>query len=597
MQISDLMRHYNSAGTQAEPVIKSKGVERLVANLSELSKGNVFEGTVNSVKGGQVVLGLSNGQQITARLSGKVSLSPGQSMFFQVKTNNGSQIEIKPYTVDGNGANFTLIQALKAAGLPTEANYLSMVDKMMEEQMPIDKNSLNDMAKILQNYPSVDPSTIVQMQKLGIPISTEFASQFENYLGDKQAISVAMDELMDIIPKSLANDEMSVEQIKQMARDIISIATEDVILQPKQEDVIVQNNIEQELAVIKGEEPSFVIDISDDVMVNTLDGDEVVVNGHLVVTDIENQETVSGESEAVNVKLSDENVIDSNTIEGEEPVIPNTLRSIMNPEELKDFVSLLRDTFPQLPEDFTIDGSKGVAGTLVDFAKLLDSLGSENINENSLKQLLFGNEFKEMIKNSLKQQWLLNPVDVAKGNGDIKRLYEKLENQMKHLENIMKATGQSETNITNLTSNIRSNIEFMNQINQAYTYVQIPLKMSGKSASGELFVYTNKKSLQEKDKELSAFLHLDMDNLGPTDVSVKMLSKEVKTNFYMESDEAYALVEKFLPTLEKRLNDKGYSCKFEISNESKHVNFVEDFLKKDQPSAGQLHRYSFDMRA
>ena len=45
------------------------------------------------------------------------------------------------------------------------------------------------------------------------------------------------------------------------------------------------------------------------------------------------------------------------------------------------------------------------------------------------------------------------------------------------------------------------------------------------------------------------------------------------------------------------LKRKGYNSKITVTNEEKHVNFVEDFLKKDQPSAGQLHRYSFDMRA
>jgi hypothetical protein len=34
-----------------------------------------------------------------------------------------------------------------------------------------------------------------------------------------------------------------------------------------------------------------------------------------------------------------------------------------------------------------------------------------------------------------------------------------------------------------------------------------------------------------------------------------------------------------------------------VVNEEKHVNFVDDFLKMDQPAATQLHRYSFDMRA
>jgi flagellar hook-length control protein FliK len=137
----------------------------------------------------------------------------------------------------------------------------------------------------------------------------------------------------------------------------------------------------------------------------------------------------------------------------------------------------------------------------------------------------------------------------------------------------------------------------MNQINQAYTYVQIPLKMSGQSASGELFVYTNKKALAEGNKELTAFLHLDMDNLGPTDISVKLLGRRVSTNFYLDNDAAYELLEKNYPVLEERLRKKGYDCEISVVNEEKHVNFVEDFLKKDMPSAGQLHRYSFDMRA
>ena len=137
----------------------------------------------------------------------------------------------------------------------------------------------------------------------------------------------------------------------------------------------------------------------------------------------------------------------------------------------------------------------------------------------------------------------------------------------------------------------------MNQINQVYTYAQIPLKMSGKNASGELYVYTNKKSLAQGDKDLTAFLHLDLDYLGSTDVSVRMRGREVSTNFYLEDDEAYDMIAYNLPLLEAKLKKKGYNCKLSAIKENKHVNFVEDFLKKDQPSAGQLHRYSFDVRA
>lgn len=140
-------------------------------------------------------------------------------------------------------------------------------------------------------------------------------------------------------------------------------------------------------------------------------------------------------------------------------------------------------------------------------------------------------------------------------------------------------------------------MEFMNQVNQMYTYAQIPLKMSGQHASGELFVYTNKKALAQGEKDLTAFLHLDLDHLGSTDVSVRMRGREVSTCFYLDNDTAYALLEKNYPVLEARLEKKGYHCKIDVVNEEKHVNFVDDFLKMDQPAATQLHRYSFDMRA
>lgn len=54
-----------------------------------------------------------------------------------------------------------------------------MVDRMMEEQMPIDRESLQQMARLVNANPRIDVQTLVQMQKLGIPITVENASQFE----------------------------------------------------------------------------------------------------------------------------------------------------------------------------------------------------------------------------------------------------------------------------------------------------------------------------------------------------------------------------------------------------------------------------------
>ena len=86
MQISNLVNQYNNnLASGGEVSTKSQGVEQLVSTVQKLTAGQVFEGTVNSIKGNTVILGLSSGQNITATLAKDILLEQGQSVFFQVK--------------------------------------------------------------------------------------------------------------------------------------------------------------------------------------------------------------------------------------------------------------------------------------------------------------------------------------------------------------------------------------------------------------------------------------------------------------------------------------------------------------------------------
>ena len=56
MQISDLARQYQNMNAPTESMSGTRGVEKLVSSVRELTVGNIFEGTVNSVSGGKVIL-------------------------------------------------------------------------------------------------------------------------------------------------------------------------------------------------------------------------------------------------------------------------------------------------------------------------------------------------------------------------------------------------------------------------------------------------------------------------------------------------------------------------------------------------------------
>lgn len=579
MQISDLVGQYHQTTTSGtDKLTGTKGVENLVASLRSLTKGNIFEGTVSSMKNGRVTLALSNGQQLSARMEGKVPLSVGQSMFFQVKSNDGTQIAIRPFVVDGNGVNYTLMTALNVAGLAVDADHLSMVNRMMQEQMPIDRNSLQQMARLVSANPDIDVQTLVQLKKLGIPITPENAAQFENYLDDKQAITDQMEHFIDELPQALQGEGLPVDQMRGMGEKILSVISENLPDVPKQAAFSV---------------------VTADATGEILSGDQLMQQETMEDTAVSNTAgTEAEQTEGTTQMVLDENgqPVETSGVPVEElPVAnqtPHTLGAVLSEEQRNNLNALLGKVLGTDSTSYTKDS--GVVEVLKDLQQILkDPLPVER---ESLGRLFASNEFQSLVKDTMEQQWMLTPEDLKEPD-KIGKLYEKMEGQLTRLTEAMKASGQENANVTQLAADVRSNIEFMNQVNQAYTYVQIPLKMSGQNASGQLYVYTNKKALAEGDKELTAFLHLDMDHLGSTDVSVKMLNHKVNTKFYLENDGAYELLMANIPILEEKLAKKGYQCSVTVENEAKHVNFVEDFLKKDQPSAGQLHRYSFDMRA
>lgn len=578
MQISNLVSQYNNSVANGEPMTGAKGVEKLVSSLNEMSKGMIFEGTVSSVRGNRVKLALSNGQQILARLAGKFSFEQGQSVFFQVKNNDGGTIEIKPYTVDGEGANLTLMDALKAAGLSVDGINLSMVNKMMEEHMPIDKTSLNQMYQLVQDNKDINVTTLVELKRLGIEINQVNAAQFENYANDKQAITIAMDSLIDELPNALSAEDLSMYKLVTQARDILNIVTEGL----------------PEEAFISSEAS----DMSQYETIMRDNQSAPVVKKHFNIAELfESLNSVSGESQDIHTTQKINNAPATDTILLQEnETKSNTIGFLLSDKQIEELNEQVRMLLPNLQENnislYSEDSS--VVGILNDIKSMLENTPA---NADTLRHLFSGEAFKLMLKEALEQQWMIKPGDLEKNPKKLDGLYDKIEKQITNMEIILKTSGVVNPKAEALADNIRGNIEFMNQINEAYTYVQVPLKMNEKNASGQLYVYTNKKSMSNPDKELSAFLHLDLEHLGGTDVSIKMLHRKVTTNFYLDSDESYALVKQFLPVLEKRLQDKGYNCELNVNSGSKQMNFVAGFLKKDLPPTGQVHRYSFDIRA
>ncbi len=262
--------------------------------------------------------------------------------------------------------------------------------------------------------------------------------------------------------------------------------------------------------------------------------------------------------------------------------------------EREELVSQLKQA--GAPDDLT----DAVAGNKIsgkDFLKAVNQLLSNEAlpdREEAFK-LLEGKAFKHILKNEMSRQWMLQPEEVAEEHS-VDKLYERLNSQMNRLNEVLSQSGRADTPLAKTVSNVTGNIDFMNQLNQMFTYVQLPLKMQNQGANGELFVYTNKKSLAKKDGNVSALLHLDMEHLGGMDVYVALNNQKVSTKFYLQDERALDLIAQNISILNERLESRGYSMNAEFISKEEKINVMEEILKKDK-NISVLAGYSFDARA
>lgn len=586
MQISDLLGKYgqNTVPVTAQEQAVKTGTQQLAGTLSSLQTGNVFEGTVTDISDGQVLLTLANGEKISARLEGQIQLQLNQAMFFEVKSNTQTQIAIKPY-LNGDSSNPTLLKALMQAGMGVTTDNLEMVRTMMEEQLPIDKNSLNQMMRQLAMFPKAAPSVIAQMNKLGIPVTEANVQQFSNYKADTAAIMKELENVLEQLPKSIAGEGDTAGQMTAKNMQLMDILFGGETIEQSQD------------AGAKAQE----------LLAKTADGSVTIKSGEQQAADIakELQQILSTAEDGMQqTSAAGEGIQQADAAkQAEGRQMPAATQGSLGEILGKEGAASLEQQLKALETDgkqvlFDKNGNLNTGMSAEEFLKNLNQLFKENEfpQKEALFKLFSGKEYQTIFKKAVENQWYLEPQETG-SKETVEKLYNRLQTQMNRLDEFIKQAGSGTEGLQKAVADVRGNIEFMNQINQIYNFVQLPLKMNGQNVNSELYVYTNKKNPRDMDGELSAFLHLDMDHLGSTDISVKMKGTAVKTNFYMADDASYELILAHAEELAERLENKGYQCQIEVKSEEKDMDFVEDFLKHDMPSAGKVYRYSFDVRA
>ena len=409
--------------------------------------------------------------------------------------------------------------------------------------------------------------------------------QFSNYKADTAAIMKELENVLEQLPKSIAGEGDTAGQMTAKNMQLMDILFGGETIEQSQD------------AGAKAQE----------LLAKTADGSVTIKSGEQQAADIakELQQILSTAEDGMQqTSAAGEGIQQADAAkQAEGRQMPAATQGSLGEILGKEGAASLEQQLKALETDgkqvlFDKNGNLNTGMSAEEFLKNLNQLFKENEfpQKEALFKLFSGKEYQTIFKKAVENQWYLEPQETG-SKETVEKLYNRLQTQMNRLDEFIKQAGSGTEGLQKAVADVRGNIEFMNQINQIYNFVQLPLKMNGQNVNSELYVYTNKKNPRDMDGELSAFLHLDMDHLGSTDISVKMKGTAVKTNFYMADDASYELILAHAEELAERLENKGYQCQIEVKSEEKDMDFVEDFLKHDMPSAGKVYRYSFDVRA
>lgn len=570
MNLGNIFKRDNQSVRRNEPVrgaesmTKGERNYRAQSEIRSLVPGQTVTGSVVSREGNSVQIALRQDMLINARIDQSISLALGQSMSFEVKSNNGSILSLTPlYANMANEA--TIMRALSAAGLPETANNVEMVAVMMEEGMPIDKEALSNISRLMMEFPTQNPATLIQMTRLGLPVTEMNIEQFEQYQNANHQILGSAETIMSELPNVFQElmGEGKVDQAYAFYENVLDIFTGE----------------EPEGTVIQTEEPQTAA------QTETPDGTVVIKDEQTTAAEIRN-----AGSEAV-LEMTGSTDAEASRQTAEQP-------SALPDRQWNTLGDLLKDLGVKESDVQQVkNGELSPKEVLSLIREWMPKPGTSQAHTGAMERLFNSREFESLLKAEVGRQWLIEPKEVADPQ-KVEQLYERIKEQTARLNEALHAAEKADTPAAKSVQNLQSNVDFMNQLNHMFSYIQLPLKMAGNNAHGDLYVYTNKKNLASKDGNVSALLHLDMEHLGPLDVYVAMQQNKVSTNFTLRDESALDLIEQHIDLLNDRLTKRGYDLKaqFQLKEEEQDSGIMQTILSQGK-NISVLSRTSFDVRA
>ncbi|MCR5082810.1 MAG: flagellar hook-length control protein FliK [Parasporobacterium sp.] len=561
----------NAAANEAGAVSSAPQGSGLVGGIPV---GSYLSGQISDLIGNNVTLTLSDGSTLGARLSSDMALNIGDSLILQVKENADNKMVLK--TVSSyNSANNLISNALKSANLPETTKNIAVINELIKNGQPLNKQTIQSVLYGTQLDPNADLSDVIDLVKHGMEMTKENLTQYANYKELNYNMANEMKNFATNVENSLSNiNPQNFEAAKTIVSEALNILSTNYEEMPgvNGENTAAEANVSQNPEAAKAANPAL-----------QTNSEEMTAGTQTNSQNVSTEQAVLQGDISKSIAFSNEGSANAD-----------------------NFVKLLNESFPG-KDTSKIQNMIKDGASFSDVLKELSSLIKDS--DASAINLLKSKDFSALLKDAAASRWTLDPAkfntNEAGKSEYIKEMYSKIVHDADKLNQLFENNALTK-GLADSMASIKSNAEFANNLNNIMSYVQIPIKFDDNNSHGDLYVYNNKKQKYVPGDLITAHLFLELENLGATDVHIKMQGKSTSTNFVLEDDLSMQIVEEHMPELLKRLEAKGYSCSYKVETlEEAKVsspdlpigsNPLGEILPNDS-SVVTVKRYNFDVRA
>lgn len=542
--------------------------------IRSLVPGQTLRGEIVSRNGGEIQIRISEDMVLNAKVDQSIHLDIGQNVTFEVKS-NGAALSLSPLFTNIS-ADVNVLKALEMAGLPVNETSVSMTKQLMEAGLPVNRNSLQQIYREINSFPEYEVSDVINLHRLQLPVNETNLQQMAAYRNMNHQLLNAISDVLELLPQSAEamQESGNADGWTALYRALLPEMAETAEMAETPEAVPTPETAQTPQATEEGIRQAA----------------SEIAQGSLPEAGQTTAEKIVQEiTEGTVQQTSPENNQETQRVGAD---VQRMLGLIERMELSSQEKTQLTEQFLQLAQDGTEKGSFfKLAQNLLELADRGGQTGR------AVREIFSDKAFQKLFTEQLKEQWTLRPEDVAQSE-KVEELYRRMDRQLKGLQLALDTGGQGESAAFKAVTNLSQNLDFMNQINQMYSYIQLPLQLKGSDAHGDLYVYTNKRSLAENDGKVSALLHLDMEHLGALDVYVTLESGKVATKFTVADDATLDFLEAHMDILTQRLKKRGYDCSVSMTTAEKKEPSAAGGLAPllQQTGGGLVTRYAFDVR-